>query len=156
QDREPMAAVPMVKESMWDNPSIRSICPVWRKEKAKMARLPIPNSDGDSWGDVLNEFLLVSHHEDGTLRGVAEVTNVQDFGATGDGTTDDMAAIAAALDTAPHCLFFPPGVYRIGASITLAVPLHFACGAVLKPDAGVTVTLQGAILAQPDQVIFDV
>jgi len=33
-----------------------------------MSRLPIPNSDDDIWGDVLNDFLLVAHNNDGTLK----------------------------------------------------------------------------------------
>lgn len=33
-----------------------------------MARLPKVGSDSDQWGTLLNEFLLVSHAEDGTLR----------------------------------------------------------------------------------------
>lgn len=44
----------------------------------------------------------------------AEVFNVKDFGATGDGTTDDYAAIAAAIAALPTrggIVFFPPGVY---------------------------------------------
>jgi hypothetical protein len=31
------------------------------------ARLPIPGSDDDTWGDILNAFLLVSHNGDGSL-----------------------------------------------------------------------------------------
>lgn len=31
-----------------------------------MARLPIPGADNDQWGELLNEFLLVSHNADGT------------------------------------------------------------------------------------------
>lgn len=34
-----------------------------------MARLPIPGSDNGSWGNVLNEFLEVSHDSDGSLKG---------------------------------------------------------------------------------------
>ena len=33
-----------------------------------MARLPISGSDGGVWGDILNDFLLVAHNSDGTLR----------------------------------------------------------------------------------------
>jgi hypothetical protein len=33
-----------------------------------MARLPIPGSDNGVWGDVLNDFLLVEHNSDGTLK----------------------------------------------------------------------------------------
>lgn len=32
-----------------------------------MARLPVPGSDTGTWGDILNEFLLVSHAPDGTI-----------------------------------------------------------------------------------------
>lgn len=31
-----------------------------------MARLPIPGSDDGNWGNILNEYLLVSHNADGT------------------------------------------------------------------------------------------
>jgi hypothetical protein len=32
-----------------------------------MATLPTPGADNNTWGDELNEFLLVSHDTDGTL-----------------------------------------------------------------------------------------
>lgn len=34
----------------------------------QMARLPQPGKDAKTWGDILNEYLLVSHNPDGTLR----------------------------------------------------------------------------------------
>lgn len=33
-----------------------------------MPRLPIPGSDQGTWGDILNEFLSVSHNSDGTIK----------------------------------------------------------------------------------------
>ena len=33
-----------------------------------MPRLPIPGQDHNQWGDILNEFLGVSHNADGTLK----------------------------------------------------------------------------------------
>jgi hypothetical protein len=33
-----------------------------------VARLPDPGGDDDTWGDILNTFLLVSHNPDGTLQ----------------------------------------------------------------------------------------
>lgn len=45
-----------------------------------MARLPIPGGDDNSWGQVLNDFLTVSHASDGTLKNGA----VTDAGAASD------------------------------------------------------------------------
>ena len=39
-----------------------------------MARLPVPGGDDGSWGQVLNDFLVVAHDTDGTLKSSA-VTN---------------------------------------------------------------------------------
>lgn len=33
-----------------------------------MARLPVPGSDDGTWGDLLNDFLVVAHNPDGTLK----------------------------------------------------------------------------------------
>ncbi|MHB8681285.1 MAG: glycosyl hydrolase family 28-related protein [Acidimicrobiales bacterium] len=35
-----------------------------------MARLPVPGGDDGTWGDILNDFLDVSHNSDGTLKTV--------------------------------------------------------------------------------------
>jgi len=53
----------------------------------------------------------------------ADVYNVKDYGAEGDGSTDDTAAIQAAIDDAEAgrggIVFFPPGNYRINSQITI-------------------------------------
>jgi len=33
-----------------------------------MVRLPIPGSDAESWGEILNDYMLQSHNPDGTLK----------------------------------------------------------------------------------------
>lgn len=50
---------------------------------------------------------------------VADIVSVQDFGALGDGTTDDTSAIINAL-SAHDAVFLPPGTYRITGTIELA------------------------------------
>lgn len=45
-----------------------------------------------------------------------EVVSVKDFGAKGDGSTDDTAAIQAAINASQY-VYFPAGQYKISASI---------------------------------------
>ena len=49
------------------------------------------------------------------------IINVKDAGATGNGSTDDAAAIQAAINSAPNpaVIFFPAGVYRIESMLNL-------------------------------------
>lgn len=85
------------------------------------------------------------------------VLNVKDYGAVGNRTTDDSAAIQAALDAVPSTggtVYFPPGIYRIATGLTAAKRglklqgaggLLFnesqtgAVGSTLLGDAGVTI-----------------
>jgi hypothetical protein len=48
-----------------------------------------------------------------------ETVSVKDFGATGDGVTDDWAAIRDALDTNPRGLYFPVGTYFLSKTLNL-------------------------------------
>src|SRR5690348_4237531 len=53
------------------------------------------------------------------------VLNVKDYGAKGDGTTDDTAAIQSAINVSttanPRAIFFPAGTYKITAALTVSV-----------------------------------
>ena len=125
-----------------------------------MSRLPSPGSDNGVWGDILNDFLLVEHNSNGTLKDVARpadvsakaddsavvhktgnetitgtknftgtlqksgktviaadelLINVKDYGAVGNGSTNDTAAIQAAITAASagSKIFFPTGTYLV-------------------------------------------
>ena len=47
------------------------------------------------------------------------VVNVLDYGAVGDGSTDDTAAIQAALDAGSNTVYLPAGTYRVSDSIAV-------------------------------------
>jgi hypothetical protein len=86
-----------------------------------MTRLPKPGMDDGRWGAILNSFLAIGHNDDGTLKGVQTARNVQDFGAVGDGSTDNTSAFSKALASIPSSggvLYLPPGVYKT-STITL-------------------------------------
>lgn len=40
-----------------------------------MARLPTPGSDSGTWGDILNNFLLVELNSDGSLKKAADISS---------------------------------------------------------------------------------
>lgn len=50
-----------------------------------MPRLPIPGEDGGTWGNILNEYLSVSHNPDGSIKSSAlpPATSNGATGATG-------------------------------------------------------------------------
>lgn len=69
--------------------------------------------------------------------------SVKQFGATGDGTTDDSAAIAvadAAAAAAGYGLYYPPGVYA-AASLSITAPFAMAEGAKFLYNGAATGTL---------------
>jgi hypothetical protein len=82
--------------------------------------------------------------------------DVKAFGAVGNGSTDDSAAITAAMNTRAGMILFPDGNYRVSNSVTFpaATQVHFAAGAVLLPDSGKTVTIHGHILVAETQQLF--
>ena len=72
----------------------------------------------------------------------ATFANVKEYGAKGDGSTDDTAAINTAIASGLE-LFFPDGTYKIAQAVNLGCPL-MADGAVLLAS-GVTVTMEAPL-----------
>lgn len=64
-----------------------------------------------------------------------------DFGAVGDGSTDDRAAFLLADVTGGFAV--PAGTYKIASNMNLTSAVFFAPGAVLTPTAGTSITFGG-------------
>lgn len=77
--------------------------------------------------------------------------DVRRIGASGNGRTDDRLALFNANSIGTN-LYFAPGTYRVASNLTLTVPCSFDSGAILKPDAGVTITVNAPINAGPWQI----
>ncbi|MBN2002708.1 MAG: hypothetical protein JXA21_05070 [Anaerolineae bacterium] len=78
---------------------------------ASQAQTPIPGYNDWSQAGYTGEIPTIT----------TNILNVKDFGAAGNGSTDDAAAIQAAINDAPNpaVIFFPAGTYRIQAQLTL-------------------------------------
>ena len=94
-------------------------------------------------GTIANETGATARTVETKLR---DWLSVKDFGALGDGTTDDSAAIQLALTAASgQSLFFPAGVYRVGT--TLVIKTHTALigeginKSILKLTAGASASI---------------
>jgi hypothetical protein len=81
---------------------------------------------------------------------LAQYVSVIDFGAVGDGVTDDSSAIANAVAvSAGKNLFYPSGTYLIASNITIPenVCSVMENGAEFSINSAVTVTIYGPVVA---------
>ncbi|KUJ21098.1 1,3-beta glucanase [Mollisia scopiformis] len=89
--------------------------------------------------------------------------NVMDFGAKGDGSTDDTAAINAAITSGTRCgqgcdssttepalVYFPPGTYMISAPLVQLYYTQFVGDAVTIPTIKATAGFTGIALIDSD------
>jgi hypothetical protein len=68
------------------------------------------------------------------LRDIFDAVDVRDFGAVGDGVTDDTAAFDAAdAAAAGRTITVPAGTYRIAGNLTIENPIRFQ-GTIVQPD----------------------
>ena len=82
-----------------------------------------------------------------------ERVSVKDFGAVGDGTTDDTAAIQAAINYATttanvQCIDFPVGTYAVSSKITISGSTTFSKGLLINGN-------KAHVLASHNGIIFD-
>lgn len=83
-----------------------------------------PQIGQDPWGD---DLLTGLDQFDARLNALAFNVKEPDFGAVGDGTTDDTAAIQAAVDAAAvlgGCVIIPPGTFSINLAINVPFNVH--------------------------------
>ena len=83
--------------------------------------------------------------------GTVTVFNVRDYGATGNGTTDDGAAITSAANAMQAAgggtLYFPPGTYKIYSTGTTYRYLTAFGGTAQQPASGYSIIGDDATLA---------
>lgn len=88
----------------------------------------------------------------GNVFKLRDIVNVKDptYGAKGDGTTNDRAAIALAdaAVTGGGWIVFPQGsTFKVSSNLSISSACLFEAGANLSIDTGVTVTMNGQVIA---------
>ena len=80
----------------------------------------------------------------------AELTNAKDFGAVGNGVTDDSAALTAA--NAASSITISSGTYLVNSNVSFVVPVTMMPGAIIKIATGVTVSFIASLSAGVYQI----
>ena len=90
---------------------------------------------GANGGVIRIDDLLIEDVTDVYLRQMMAMVDVRDFGAVGDGVTDDTAAFVAANAAADGAqILVSAGTYRLGASVTLDAPVRFEGRVTMADD----------------------
>ena len=124
---------------------------IWTVDNLNGANPVFSASDGSSYiGYIQGGTGSVATTVQAKLR---EAISVKDFGAVGNGSTNDRNAINLAQTAAAgSTLFFPPGTYSVQSNLTITANCQFQAGAKLAPASGVTVTITGAVVAGDYQI----
>jgi hypothetical protein len=81
---------------------------------------------GEKWSAAgrLPDFSYAGYHRgEQPIPELPRTTNVRDFGAVGDGTTDDTRALQAAIDATPAgAIYLPPGRYLVSDYLRITRP----------------------------------
>ena len=90
---------------------------------------------GPNGGTVRIESIAVEDITSAFHRKLMDWVDVRDYGATGDGVTDDRAAfVAADAASLGRIVMVPAGDYRIGSNLTMTSPVRFE-GRLVMADA---------------------
>tara|TARA_R110000822_G_scaffold37180_5_gene104238 strand:- start:1502 stop:3331 length:1830 start_codon:yes stop_codon:yes gene_type:complete len=109
--------------------------------------IAVNNKHGSTVTTASNKTQLEATYYTGSLAGatqrtleskLADVVSVKDFGATGDGVTDDTVAFTAAIASS-HRVLVPDGTYMLTSQLTINPMLTQMIG-----DGGVTLNFSGA------------
>ena len=117
-----------------------------------MPRLPKPGSDHNQWGGILNDFLGVSHNDDGTLKNTGPIASKYTKPSTGIPMSDLSDDVQSALGTAvtgvaPDATTASKGVVRLAGDLTGdAQNPRIASGAVLGSSAGSSSHIQSGTI----------
>lgn len=87
----------------------------------KVAATTLAGSDAGQGANIIGYSAGLTGSVSRTIQGkFAEFLSVKDFGAKGDGSTDDTAAIQLAVNEMLNknsCIYFPPGYYIVSSAI---------------------------------------
>ncbi|HEY5695513.1 MAG TPA: hypothetical protein VIQ80_01630 [Candidatus Saccharimonadales bacterium] len=127
-----------------------------------MSRLPTPGGDSNTWGGVLNDYLLVSHNADGTLTSTAvqqagaprldtTSTDIQPLGTQTAGSTGKAADAGHIHPTTGLALLAGTTFagYVAPAATSLTFGASIAVNAALGNTFNVTLTASTGTLANP-------
>lgn len=123
--------------------------------------LPVQGQQGPNapWADLLNDAIWdVSDRTDGKVGKGELVVNVKDFGAKGDGATDDTAALRAAFAKPGATRFLvPEGVYKVSIPETEHLASFSNAQGVVIDGAAAKIDNSGvAYASDPLTAIFQV
>jgi hypothetical protein len=98
--------------------------------------------------------------EAGKYFDIFNAVNVKQYGATGDGTTNDRAAIQAAIDaaslTVAGVVWFPNGTYKIEKAPAQVYGLLVTKAIVLRGESAAGVTLRGHGMSAAGDIVINV